>query len=467
MPSSKTRFAPSPTGLMHIGNARTALFSALFGDTFLLRIEDTDAERSRREFVDELLYDLRWLGLNWDEGPTDGEPCEDWFQSCRGQVYQHYYDELQRLGLAYPCYCSATELEMSRKLQLAAGKPPRYSGKCAHLTEEETGRRQAEGRVPTLRFRVPKGQLVTFEDGVRGTQKFLSDDIGDFIIRRADGSAAFFFCNVIDDALMGVTDVVRGEDHLANTPRQLLVLQALGLALPRYAHTALILGDDGAPLSKRNGSRSINQLREAGYFPGALLNMMARLGHYYESDELMELASLRARFSTPHLGKSPSRFDPAHLDHWQSLAIRSVPDAELDAWLSAETRAIVPEHQRVEFRDVVRGNCLFPEQADTWARILFTDERLPFEDAAAEAARQAGEAFFLAAIDAAHAKGDDFNGFLAALKAHTGAKGKGLFMPLRAAFTGRHDGPELGLLYRVLDPHRRHRRLAEFTYISE
>lgn len=467
MASRKTRFAPSPTGLMHIGNARTALFSALFGGTFLLRIEDTDAERSRREFVDELLYDLRWLGLVWDEGPRDGEPSEDWFQSHRDRVYRHHYEELERSGRAYPCFCSPAELEISRKLRLAAGKPPRYGGKCAHLTETEREHRREEGRVPTLRFRVPRGQLVAFEDGVRGTQKFLSDDIGDFIIRRADGSAAFFFCNALDDALMGVTDVIRGEDHLGNTPRQLLVLQALGLPTPRYAHTALILGDDGAPLSKRNGSRSINQLHEAGYFPAALLNMMARLGHYYESDELMDLAGLRAHFSIQHLGKSPSRFDPAHLDHWQSVAIRSVPDDVLEGWLSAETRAIVPEHRRVEFRDVVRGNCLFPGQADTWARILFTDERLAIEDAAAEAARQAGEAFFLAAIDAANARGDDFNGFLAELKAVTGAKGKGLFMPLRAALTGRHDGPELGLLYRVIDPHRLHHRLAEFTFIAE
>lgn len=394
MPSTKTRFAPSPTGLMHIGNARTALFSALFGETFLLRIEDTDAERSRREFVDELLFDLRWLGLCWDDGPAGAEPDEHWFQSRRGNVYQHYYDELLRLDLAYPCYCSATELEVSRKIQLAAGKPPRYSGKCAHLPEAEAARLREEGRAPTLRFRVSKGQVVAFEDGVRGTQQFLTDDIGDFIIRRADGSAAFFFCNAIDDALMGVTDVIRGEDHLANTPRQLLVLQGLGLRLPRYAHTALILGDDGAPLSKRNGSRSINQLREAGYFPIALLNMMARLGHYYESDALLDLAGLRKRFSTRHLGRSPSRFDPAHLDHWQSLAIRSVTKETLDQWLRAETRAIAPEHQRESFREVVRGNCLFPGQADAWARILFTDEPLTVEDAAAEAAKAAGEAFF-------------------------------------------------------------------------
>ncbi len=466
MTVSKTRFAPSPTGLIHIGNARTALFSALAGQSFLLRIEDTDAERSRREFVDELLGDLRWLGLAWQEGPDNSEPDSAWYQSQRNAIYQQYYDQLVTHGNAYPCFCSATELEVSRKVQLSAGKPPRYSGRCANLSGDETRQRVDEGRQPTLRFRVPKGEFVTFEDGVRGAQKFLSDDIGDFIIRRADGSAAFFFCNAIDDALMGVTDVVRGEDHLANTPRQIMLLQALGLPVPRYAHTALILGDDGAPLSKRNGSRSINQLREEGYFPVALLNMMARLGHHYECEELMPLGELKSRFSMQHLGRSPARFDPTHLNHWQSLAIRSVTDAALQHWLRPETTAIVPEAQRSIFLDVVRSNCLFPDEADQWARILFTDEPLPVEEASSLAADQAGESFFLAAIDAANAAGADFDGFLSTLKAATGAKGKGLFMPLRAAFTGRHDGPELGLLYRVIESQRLHRRLAEFTYAS-
>ena len=463
----KTRFAPSPTGLIHIGNARTALFSALAGEVFLLRIEDTDAERSRREFVEELLEDLRWLGLLWDEGPASSEPEEGWFQSRRGAVYRHYYDELERLSLAYPCFCTASELEVSRKVQLASGKPPRYSGKCAHLSSEEAQRWRDQGRAPTLRFRVPKGETVSFEDGVRGIQRFQTDDIGDFIIRRADGSAAFFFCNAIDDALMGVTQVVRGEDHLANTPRQILLLEALGLTVPAYAHTALILGDDGAPLSKRNGSRSVNQLREEGYFPIALLNMMARLGHHYESEELMDLATLKQRFALAHLGKSPARFDSTHLHHWQSLAMRAVSDAQLEAWLRPETLAMVPPEQAVAFHELVRSNCLFPGEADQWARILFTDEPLPAEEEPVQAARQAGEAFFLAALDAAEAAGDDFQAFLGRLKTATGAKGKGLFMPLRAAFTGRHDGPELGLLYRVIAPHRLHRRLAEYTYASE
>jgi nondiscriminating glutamyl-tRNA synthetase len=265
---------------------------------------------------------------------------------------------------------------------------------------------------------------------------------------------------------MGVTHVLRGEDHLANTPRQLLVLGALGLPIPRYAHNSLILGDDGAPLSKRNGSRSLNQLREEGYFSLALVNMLARLGHHYDSDELMDLAMLKARFDLSHLGKSPARFDITHLDYWQHQAVRAADHETLKPWLHAETRAIVPEARVAEFLDIVRSNCVFPDQADEWARILFTDE-LRVQPELAEAARQAGESFFLAALDAANAAGDQFDVFMKELKARTGAKGKGLFLPLRAALTGRHDGPELGTLYRILEPHRLHRRLAEFTYESE
>ncbi|MBS1211394.1 MAG: gltX, partial [Proteobacteria bacterium] len=453
MSHAKTRFAPSPTGFLHLGNARTALFSALLGERYLLRIEDTDAERSRSEFVAELLTDLRWLGLRWDEGPQSAEPDEDYFQSRRGEVYRRYYRQLEEVGQAYPCFCSPVELEVARKVQLNAGQPPRYSGRCAHLSADEVSQRMGQGEKPTLRFRVPKEGVVQFQDGVRGPQKFNTGDIGDFIIRRADGSPAFFFCNAIDDALMDVTLVLRGEDHLANTPRQLLVLQALNLPQPEYAHISLMTGDDGAPLSKRNGSRSLNQLREDGYFPLALNNMLARVGHHYDSDELLSLGELKAKFDIGHLGKSPSRFDVIHLNHWQELAVRSADDETLWAWIHEETRAITPPGSRSLFLDIVRSNCVFPAAADAWARILFTDE-LSFAADIEAAAREAGEAFFLAALDAATSAGEDFDEFMRALKARSGAKGKGLFMPLRAALTGRLDGPELVKLYTVLDPGR-------------
>jgi len=461
MNHTKTRFAPSPTGLMHLGNARTALFSALFGERFLLRIEDTDQERSRSEFVSELLDDLRWMELAWDEGPQSAKANADYFQSKRGEIYARYYDQLERDGLAYPCFCTSAELEIARKVQLSAGQPPRYGGKCGRLNPEDIERRLQKGLQATLRFRVPRNATVEFEDRVRGPQKFHTDDIGDFIIRRADGSPAFFFCNAIDDSLMGVTHVVRGEDHLSNTPRQLLILKALGLPAPEYAHISLVLGDDGAPLSKRNGSRSINQLREEGYFPLALLNMLARVGHHYENEGLLELQDLKRHFDLGHLGKSPSRFDIAHLHHWQEVVVRAADDETLWNWLRGETRALVPFKQYALFLDIVRSNCVYPDQADAWARILFADELVLSPEIEA-VVRQAGEAFFLAALDAA-AAGEDFDAFMRQLKTATGAKGKALFMPLRAALSGRTDGPELAKLYQALDPYLLRKRLAEYA----
>jgi glutamyl-tRNA synthetase len=465
MNPSKTRFAPSPTGLMHLGNARTALFSALFGERFVLRIEDTDQERSRSEFVTELLNDMRWMGLDWNEGPESATTDGEYYQSRRGEVYAKYYDQLERDGQAYPCFCTPTELEIARKVQLSAGQPPRYGGKCGRLNPEDIERRLQKGLQSTLRFRVPRNATVEFTDGVRGLQKFNTDDIGDFIIRRADGTPAFFFCNAIDDSLMGITHVVRGEDHLSNTPRQLLILQALGLSAPDYAHISLVLGEDGAPLSKRNGSRSINQLREEGYFPLALVNMLARIGHHYENEGLLNFAELKQHFQLSHLGKSPSRFDISHLQHWQELVVRTTADEDLWAWLHEATRALVPATKQGLFLDIVRSNCVFPNQADEWARILFTDELLLSAELET-VARDAGENYYLAALDAAVAAGDDFDAFMSQLKTTSGAKGKALFLPLRAALSGRHDGPELVKLYQVLEPKLLRKRLAEYAGVA-
>ncbi len=451
---------------MHLGNARTAVLSALAGDRFLLRIEDTDQERSRVEFVVALLEDLHWLGLDWDEGPESTAVESGYFQSQRTEIYQRYYEELEQSGRAYFCFCSPQELEISRKMQLSSGRPPRYSGKCSHFAGTEVTRRLQEGLRPTLRFRVPKSALIEFDDRVRGRQRFASDDIGDFIIRRADGTPAFFFCNAVDDALMGVNLVLRGEDHLTNTPRQLMILQALGLDAPEYAHISLIVGDDGAPLSKRNGSRSINQMRQEGYRPAAIVNMLARLGHHYESEDLLSVSELKAAFDVTRLGKSPARFDSAHLDHWQHLAVRTADDEAIWEWLPAEAQAIVPAAHRDHFLEIVRSNCVFPHEAQQWARLLFADE-LQREPDVVRVAEGAGEGFFLSAIDAAHAAPGDFKGFMDDLKQRTGVKGKQLFMPLRAALTGRLDGPELAKIYELLEQPRLQRRLAEFTYVSE
>jgi len=458
----KTRFAPSPTGFMHLGNARTALFNALRahggGGDFLLRIEDTDAERSRPEFQQALEEDLRWLGLEWREGPTVSGAHAPYCQSERGEVYEQLFERLSAAGHAYPCFCSDEELERSRSRQRAAGRAPRYSGKCRNLSAEEVQARLAEGLSPTLRFRVERGERIEFHDLVRGPQSFASDDIGDFIIRRQDGSPAFFFSNAVDDALMEVTEVWRGEDHLTNTPRQLMILRALELDAPAYAHIALIVGADGAPLSKRHGSRSVRELRAAGYLPAAIVNYLARLGHGYEQEGLLPYAELARGFDPQRLNRSPARYDAHHLLHWQHQAVAAASSEELWNWFGQEVAELVPAAQREAFVAAVLPNISFPEQARDWARVVFCDP-LNLDDEAREAVAEAGSAFFTEALSVLEAHGVDYAAFTGALKERTGAKGKRLFQPLRAALTGALGGPELAKLLPLLGAERVERRL--------
>src|SRR5512145_1941589 len=248
-----TRFAPSPTGHLHLGNARTALFSQLAarsgGGRFVLRIEDTDAGRSDPALTARLLEDLHWLGLDWDEGPDRGGPHAPYLQSARGAIHARAIETLKNSGRVYPCFCTPQELGLARRAQLAAGRPPRYVGTCAALSDSEVRERLAQGRTPALRFRVPAGREIAFDDRIHGPQRFESGDIGDFVVARADGSASFFLGNAVDDAQMEVTLVLRGDDHLTNTPRQLLQLEALGLQAPDYGHLPLLLAPAGSPLS--------------------------------------------------------------------------------------------------------------------------------------------------------------------------------------------------------------------------
>lgn len=480
-PAVKTRFAPSPTGEMHLGNARTALFNALFAwhhdGVFLLRIEDTDHERSRPEHSEQLQRDLHWLGLDWQEGPVVQGGCGPYAQSERGGIYEHYFQQLIAADLAYPCYCSEQELAIARRAQQAAGQPPRYPGTCARLGPEERGRREAEGRRPTLRFRVPPGETIEFADRVRGPQRFRSEEIGDFIIRRGDGSAAFFFSNAVDDALMGVTHVLRGEDHLTNTPRQLLLLRALDLPAPAYAHIAMIVGEDGAPLSKRHGSQSLRELRETGYLPGALCNHLARLGHTFEQDGYLGLTELAGAFSMERLGRAPARHDPQQLLHWQKEAILHADDAELWEWLQTHrflhgrTLAdFVPPDQAIAFVQAIRDNIEMPVDAFVWATNLFA-ETDNYDPDARQVIEAAGRAFYEAADAEINAGHEDFRAYSKAVGQAAGVKGKQLFMPLRAAMTGElydpehggvwRNGPELARLWTLLGKPRIQRRLRQ------
>jgi glutamyl-tRNA synthetase len=445
-----------------MGNTRVALFSALYArhrrGIFLLRIEDTDVERSAARHIEALKEDLRWLGLAWQEGPEAGGLHGPYYQSQRLDMYRRYFDELQQQGRAYPCFCSAQELALSRKAQLASGRPPRYAGVCARLSAAEIQLRLKQGLQPTLRFRIPAGVAVQFEDLVRGPQSFASDDIGDFIIRRADGTPAFFFSNAVDDALMGVTHVLRGEDHLSNTPRQILLLQALQLNVPRYAHLSMIVGPDGAPLSKRHGSRSVHELRESGYLPEAVINYLARLGHHYESNELLSLEELAAGFDFVHLGRAPVRFDNAQLQHWQQLALARADTDELWAWMGCKVHEKVPQAQRVAFVQTVRHNVTLPEHALVWAHILF-DNHLELSQTAREVIGAAGREFFTQAAAAHEKHPDDFKALANEIKTRTGKSGRSLYQPLRAALTGELDGPEMAQLLSLLGAERAGARL--------
>ncbi len=449
--SRKTRFAPSPTGELHLGNVRTALFNFLYGDRFLLRLEDTDPERSRSEYATAIQEDLTWLGLLWDEGP--------YFQSDRIPIYERYYRDLEAKGLIYRCFCTQEELERMRRQQLRAGQPPRYTGKCARLSPEEVEERLRQGQRPAWRFRVPKGREVVFEDLIKGRHCFRTDEIGDFVVRRSDGQPAFFFCNAVDDALMGVTHVLRGEDHLANTPRQILILEALDLPVPRYGHLPLVVGSDGAPLSKRNGSQTIRELRERGYFPIAILNLLARLGCRFPEDRLYTLQELKALFALERVNRSPARYESGQLDHWQRMAVRRASNDELWQWLPEAARSLVPPEKRERFLELVRENCRLPEEALFWAEILWGQT----EGAPSEEARswlEGSTDLFEAALSLPPT---DYDSFIRELKRRTGRRGKRLFMPLRAALTGRVSGPELSLIFQLLDGEAIRKRLARYA----
>jgi len=452
-----TRFAPSPTGALHLGNARTALFNDLAarasGGRLVLRIEDTDAERSDEGLLRRLLEDLRWLGLEWAEGPDVGGPHGPYRQSERAGNYARAVAMLEAQGRVYPCFCSPEELKLSRRAQLSAGRPPRYAGTCAALSSDEVARRKATGARPALRFRVPAGRRVEFTDLIHGEQRFATDDIGDFVILRADGSVAFFLGNALDDADMGITLVLRGDDHLANTPRQILLLEALDRPAPQYGHLPLILGASGAPLSKREGAASLHDLRSQGYLAGALRNYLVRLGHACGHDGWLETDEMPRYFDLARSSRSAAHFDEAQLRHWQREALVRASEAELLEWLGNRVAPLGDGARQAAFVTAVRGNLLFPADVEPLVRIVCDRDVVPDDTAVSEIAA-AGRAFFEQAAAAWHTHGPDFKGWTRAASAATGRKGAALFMPLRAALTGSTHGPELAPLAALMGAER-------------
>lgn len=444
-----------------MGNARTALFSALLAKNldgeFLLRIEDTDRERSKEEYTQALMRDLCWIDCKWQEGPDIGGTLGPYWQSERETLYDRYYKQLEEQGLAYPCFCSEEQLALTRKVQRAAGQAPRYPGTCRGLSKDEIQSKFDQGQEAVLRFHVSDDAEIEFDDIVKGKQTFKGADIGDFIIRRANGFPSFMFTNAIDDSMMQVTHVLRGEDHLTNTPRQLWILEALQMPAPQYGHISLIVGDDNSPLSKRHGSKSLQALREDGWLPDALINYMARLGHYYADNDFMSSTELAKKFTTENLSKSPAKFDPQQMRYWQKEAVLKLDNEGFWQWLSDYQIADAPRYDsqlsddvKQQFAEAIKPNVLFPIDAWQWFDVFFNN-KLTFNSDAVETIKAAGSEFFTVAIAAAETIGNDIKAIALQVKDLTSKKGKELFMPLRLALTAEPHGPDFVAISTLLD----------------
>jgi glutamyl-tRNA synthetase/nondiscriminating glutamyl-tRNA synthetase len=460
----RLRFAPSPTGQLHVGNARTALFNALLargqGGTFILRIEDTDMERSTRDSERAIIEDLRWMGLGWDEGVEAGGTHGPYRQMERLDIYRSHAQELLSKGHAYYCFCSEEELEADRQAALKEGKPPKYSGRCRVIALDDARRRIDSGEKAVIRLRVPEDRDVVFEDVVRGEVTFSTGVIGDPVLVRSDGIPAYNYAVVIDDALMEVTHVIRGEDHISNTPRQILLYEAFGWTPPIFAHVSLVMGPDHSPLSKRHGATSVKEFRDRGYLPEALTNYLALIGWSPgEGEELLAFEELAKRFRLEDVGHSAGVFDVEKLAwvnrHYlkmaapDRLATLSVPHFQREGWIAAPT----PTASELEFLTEV-----VPLAAVSVDRLEQVPGRLRFlfDYSASRALKDTGiraEAEAARPVIAALASElttsqplrdrEAFRAMAARVRERTGQKGKSLFHPIRLALTGESEGLEL------------------------
>jgi nondiscriminating glutamyl-tRNA synthetase len=473
----RVRFAPSPTGDLHLGNVRTALYNWLYArhtkGVLILRVEDTDKVRSTDEYCEELMDIMTWLGLKWDEGPRVGGPYAPYKQSERTALYEEHLEKLKAKNLVYPCYCTEEELELERKRQLGRGHMPKYGGKCKKLTPEERAKLDSEGKTSVLRFIVPPGEILV-QDEVRGEVRFPDDQLGDFVLTRSDKSPTYNFTVVVDDALMKVTHVIRGEDHLSNTPKQILLYNALGYQPPKFAHLSIIKGADGQKLSKRHGETSVESYKAKGYLPEAFLNYLALLGWAPKSGEILTLEQMAAEFDLTHVGKSGAIFDPVKL-HWMGQQyVTKIPLDDLTRALLpylADAQYIAREEARMKFDwlkgvvDTVRTSlgCFSDIVKETY--YFFSDE-LSFSPDQTEEMK--GQKSLLEAYEKAFGQISEFNGdnFLKAVKEvgkQMNLKGKALYHPLRLAMTGREDGPELVKVAPLLGKDKVNERLAVWT----
>ncbi|MCX7982580.1 MAG: glutamate--tRNA ligase [Syntrophales bacterium] len=458
MGTPRVRFAPSPTGELHVGNARTALFNWLFarryGGVFVLRIEDTDRERSTLEHEERLLSDLKWLNLDWDEGPDRGGPYGPYRQSERASIYQDILKSLIDKNLVYPCYCTEEELEADRRRLLARGLAPRYTGRCRNLSPQERREKEAQGRKPAWRFAVSPGP-IQFIDLIRGTVHFAGESIGDFIIFRSTGVPAYNFACVVDDYMMHITHVIRGEDHLTNTASQILLYRALGFHQPIFAHHALILGQDRAKLSKRHQAVTVDEYRRQGILPQALVNYLALLGASLEGgEEVCPLDELVTKFSIEKVGRSGAIFDEGKLKWLNTLYLRREPFHRIFPHLKPFLNSGVDEKNVEAIFDLVKENISSLRDVISYLNIFGTDiyeigeteRNLLAEERAKKVIQTAVE--ILSGLPAE--ENNFFSLFYTTLRKRTGQSGKEVLMPLRIALTGRTSGPELDKIFSFL-----------------
>ena len=420
-----TRFAPSPTGRLHVGNIRTALHNWMLakksGGKFVLRIDDTDAARSKEEYVDAIRADLAWLGIEADSEER---------QSQRLDRYDAAFEKLKQAGRVYPAYETAQELELKRKVQLGRGLPPIYDRGALELTEEERAAKEAEGIAPHWRFKLDHDEALAWDDGVRGASKFDPKLLSDPVIRRADGSWLYMLPSTVDDIDMGITHVLRGEDHVSNTAVQIQMFTAMGAAAPEFAHEALLVGKEGK-LSKRLGSLGCDVFRERGIEPEALIAMLARLGTSLPVEPISDRSALLSTFDLSTFGRAPAKFDDAELDRINTVIVHAMPFEAV--------RHRLPEGMDEAGWHAVQPNITtIGEVADWWRLVTGPIDRIEFE--AEDRAYLAQAAEMLAWSD------DPWHSLTAALKDATGRKGKALFLPLRQALTGMDHGPDMGEL---------------------
>ncbi|UCE05560.1 MAG: glutamate--tRNA ligase [bacterium] len=460
---TRVRFAPSPTGRLHIGNIRTAILNWLFakntGGKFILRIEDTDLERSAAEYTDQIYEDLRWLGLLWDEGPDIGGTHKFYRQSERLDIYKKYAQKLLNEGNAYYCFCSPEELEQMRKESLAKGETIKYNQKCRLLNENQKKEYLAQGRKPAIRFKAPAQQII-YNDLVKGELLFESEYLGDFVIMRGEQIPTYNFAAVVDDGLMEITHIIRGDDHVSNTPKQILVYHALGFALPKFAHIPMILGPDRTGLSKRHGATSLDYYRSRGYLPEVIINFLSLLSWSSVSgEEILSIQQLIDEFDFKRISKAAAVFDieklnwmngfyirQAELDRLTHLAIPYLKQANYPVGDFESTKRIVSLLQNyLDYMDqVIEQAAIFYQDGvyinDPEARMIVRKD----------SSRRIFWSFLRELNTIEELDANLFRKIMKTVQKETGVMGRDLWIPIRVALTGKLHGPELPHIAEIL-----------------